>query len=164
MKNLNTTAPPINPRGAAHDAGPAGAVAPINPPGKESTPSATPAVDPVVVARAKLLAEAEALQAGLNMARAALGHALRVMIANQFHENDGGRRIAENTFERCKNIPEGKGARDDLDKAAAGLTDAVNHIANHSLKFPGDLDQLRSSLQKVNLARETITAPETRGD
>lgn len=120
-----------------------------------------PLANPVDIAKAQLLAAAENLATGLMQARATLGHALRVMIANQFPENDGGRRIAENAFENCKNVPEGKGTREDLEKAAQGLTDAVNHIGNHSLKFPGDLDQLRTGLRKVNAALEVIAKAES---
>lgn len=105
-------------------------------------------------AKAQVVAAAEALQGGLALAKKTLGHALRVMIANQFPENDGGRRIAENAFEDAKNVREGKATREDLAKAAKGLTDAVNHIANHSLKFPGDLDELRGGLRKVAAALE----------
>ena len=131
------------------------------PPPDQAPPDQAAAPDPETTkkaaladAKAKVLAAAEALQDGLALAKKTLGHALRVMIANQFPEGDGGRRIAENAFEHAKNVREGKATRADLAAAAQGLTDAVNHIANHSLKFPGDLDQLRNGLRQVVAAAE----------
>lgn len=107
---------------------------------------------------------AELLPKLLTGARDALAHALQVMIANRFPDNDGGRRIAENAFEAAKNLGQtpGKATRQDVGDALEGLNTAVNHIANHSLLFPGDLDALRGKrhqLQKQVAQYDTLTAP-----
>lgn len=112
-----------------------------------------------LAAAQKIVAEAnELLQNGLADATRTLGHSLRVMIANQFPESDGGRRIAEVAFEAAKNVPAGKATRENLADAISGLTTAVNHIANHSLKFPGDLDVLRSAQRKLTGVAEQYDA------
>lgn len=136
-------------------------------PAAQVTTPVVPAIkSPVVAAPPEALAKAqqivaeanELLQNGVAEAVKALGHSLRVMIANQFPETDGGRRIAEVAFENAKNVPAGKATRVNLADAITGLTTAVNHIANHSLKFPGDLDVLRTGLNKLTNVAEQYDA------
>ena len=109
------------------------------------TPEARPMADNLARARAinDLLATA------LAQVRDGLAFALRVMIANQFPENDGGRRLAENVFEAARiAVSGGKPRLADLVAAVDGLQLVANHLANHSLRFPGDLGAVREHVQK----------------
>lgn len=127
-----------------------GAAGLTQPPPQAAPPPATDDKPKTETASAPVKEAHELVQSGLSAAVQALGVSLRVMIANGFLESDGGRRTAENAFEAAKNVPAGQATREHLATAIAGLTTAVNHVANHSLKFPGDLNTLRNELRKVS--------------
>lgn len=79
------------------------------------------------------------------------------MIANEVPGTDAGRLLVENAFEAAKQSGAGgKAVRADLVAAAAGLQHAENHLANRSLKNPGDLATVRDAVRKADQLLETL--------
>lgn len=91
-------------------------------------------------AEARVKQRHELLQSALTRVREALAFALRVMINNGVFENEQSRLITEDAFEAAKNASAGgKGTREDLYAAIAGLQVAGRFLSNRSLKSQGDL-------------------------
>ena len=116
----------------------------------------TPVVPPPTESQTPKPAAPPKLGEILAGARDALGHALRVMIANQLPEGDGGRRLTENAFEAAKNLCQtpGRVTRKDVAAALDGLTVAVGYLANHSRRLPEDLNTARAAQHKLTKLAE----------